>query len=118
MSKHLTGMKSYLPGWSYADSGSASSEGWDLFQSEGSAGGPLQLQKIDDEEAAGFSSDEEAWLHVWRQAQAGSELHTKALSVLSSDNLDEYFAIQRYALDHVDQDEVHKEIVAIERRLR
>jgi hypothetical protein len=93
--------------WTDADRDAAAREGWDLFDSDGSVNGPLQLCKFDDpEEQAAvrgvpvertWADDNEAWMFVW---STPSPLHTKALAVLEAENPQEVYAIEKWAREH------------------
>lgn len=71
-------------------------EGWGVFDSYGSAGGPLQIQKIDEEGI--FDDDCEVWEMVWRRAAEGDEVCQGALEVVREFNLLEYRSIQHWCL--------------------
>jgi hypothetical protein len=87
----------------------ANREGWDLFDSEGSENGPLQLCKIDDPETWAddreviiertWDEDNQAWVYVWTNP---SDLHTKALAVLKAENPIEYAAIEKWVAEHAE----------------
>ena len=47
------------PAWTAADSEAAMTEGWELFDTDGSEGGPWQIQRLD--EAGLLSTDTDAW---------------------------------------------------------
>ena len=72
----------------------ATSEGWGVFDSAGSDGGPWQIQRIDELEM--FPSDDEAWVHVWTRAAEGSPVHRRALDYVREHNPPEYEAIERW----------------------
>lgn len=79
--------------WSPEDANAAEVEGWALFDSCGSADGPLQIQRFDDPSEwtqspnpYPFESDAAVWVHVRTRAAAGSPLHVKALRVLEVEN--------------------------------
>lgn len=77
--------------WSTADSKAAEQEGWDIFDSKGSANGDWQLQKIDDPSIPHpFVKDQEAWVIV---ARGETELHRKAMAFLQLNNRQEWLAI-------------------------
>jgi hypothetical protein len=89
--------------WTDADHDAANSEGWDLFDCDGSENGPVQLCKIDDPEAWAedrgvtitqtWQADNEAWVYVWTNP---SDLHTKALAMVKAENPVEYEAIEQW----------------------
>ena len=88
------------PFWTSDDRSAALSEGWDIFDCQGSASGPWQLQSFDDPEDVEtaprpypFQSDLDAWKHVRSRAAQGSPLHERALAFLAEHNLPEYRAI-------------------------
>lgn len=78
-------------------------EGWGIFESYGSQGGPLQIQRIDEEEV--FDSDGAAWDYVWRRAREEREgvhqraldlVHQRALDLVKEHNPMEYAAIEHW----------------------
>ena len=90
--------------WTTEDRRAAIREGWDLFESDASENGPLQLCKIDDRaahqdcwgltiEQVSWTEDNEAWVWVMRNP---SDLHAKALAVLAQENPIELAAIERW----------------------
>lgn len=65
----------------------AGDEHWGVFDCDGSDNGPVQIQRIDeDEEVSGWTDDIEAWQHVVARAMAGSDLHQRALSYVGEHN--------------------------------
>ena len=80
--------------WTNEDSTLASAEGWDVFDSEGSANGPWQIQKRD--ETSTFNQDTDAWRYVWQRAERGSLLHQRALEYIKEHNPPEYDAIRQW----------------------
>jgi hypothetical protein len=74
--------------WTDADNAAADREGWNIFNTRGSASGNFQIQK--DDEAGKFATDPDAWIHVRRKAAEGSELHKKALEIVKLENPTEY----------------------------
>ena len=85
------------PEWTEFDSTMASVEGWDLFPSIG--GSKLKPFWLERRSQLGvFASDEEAWLHVWKRAQAGAALHQRALAFLQKHSPAEYAEIRRHGL--------------------
>lgn len=86
--------------WTVSDSTAAEAEGWDIFDSAGSNGGPWQLQRFDTpDEWSGapkpypFETDADVWEHVAGRAAQGSALHARALVFLRAHNPLEYDAI-------------------------
>jgi hypothetical protein len=73
------------------DNTRAFGEGWGIFDCEGSANGPWQLQKIDEDFA--FPSDTEAWQFVSKQVASGSLYHILAMRFLDVNNPTEFAAI-------------------------
>lgn len=73
--------------FTFDDSVVACTEGWDLFDADGSNDGPLQIQRLDD--MAILADDGEAWvLVVDRSSEDGP--HRRALLDLMDDNPDEF----------------------------
>lgn len=66
-------------------------EGWAVFDSAGSANGPWQIQRFDEE--AIFDDDTAAWCWVWAQACRGSEPHVAALAFVAEHNPQEFESI-------------------------
>lgn len=80
--------------WTPADSRQAASEGWDLFDCEGSENGTPQLQTSENLEGEDvFTDDGQAWMWVKTNASLGGALHQKALILCREYNFDEYEAI-------------------------
>lgn len=90
--------------WTTEDSAAAITEGWEIFECDGSDNGPFQICKLDAPEAwAGvcgvdtvppaLEDDTDAWVLV---RDTESALHTKALAFLAQENPKEYEAIQRW----------------------
>jgi hypothetical protein len=75
------------------DNAQAGKEGWGIFDCEGSANGPWQLQKEDIQDV--FATDCDAWQHVVACADAGSAYHLAALEFLLQHNPQEHSAIFR-----------------------
>lgn len=70
-------------------------EGWDIFECDGSANHtPFQLQKVDEEDV--FVDDCDAWRHVVRNATNGSPLHVAALAFIAMHGDHELGYIIRY----------------------
>ena len=75
-------------------------EGWALFDCDGSANGPMQIQSFDDGEPVDIGGDDAAWMLVWSRAHAGSQRHLDALLVVAVSNQLEYLAIVRWVATH------------------
>lgn len=72
----------------------AFTEGWGIFDCDGSENGPWQIQRIDEDEK--FPSDDEAWLHVAEKAKAGSAYHRGAIEFIRHHNSAEYAAFSAF----------------------
>jgi len=73
------------------DNTQAQSEGWGIFETDGSSSGPYQLQRMDDEEV--FEDDDAAARFVQQRASYGHHYHASALEFLREHNPIEYAAI-------------------------
>ncbi len=71
--------------WNDTDRQNAHAEGWDLFYSSGSADGPYQVQRLDEE--ALLNDDTCAWKLV---KNGNKPHHAKALAILKQSNPQEY----------------------------
>jgi hypothetical protein len=102
------GQRTYEPvSWTRADSLAANTEGWDLFDCDGSDNGPLQLCKIDEPElwaedrgvviSRTWEDDTDAWVFVARNP---SDLHGKALALVQRANPVEREAIREWLALH------------------
>lgn len=80
-----------LEGWTIADSRAAITEGWDVFDCDGSDNGRFQICKRDD--MTTFDIDDDVWVHVAKRATDGSALHVRALAFIMQHNPIEYNAI-------------------------
>ncbi|RQH02736.1 hypothetical protein [Paraburkholderia dinghuensis] len=78
------------------DDNRAMQEGWSIFDCEGSANGPWQLQRIDEDEK--FMSDGAAWEFVVQQAHVGSVYHASVLNCLYDQNRIEFDSIFRWII--------------------
>ena len=88
-------MAAIHPEWSEFDSIGASIEGWDIFPSFN------QHRRFWLERRTtfgAFTSDEQAWRHVWIRAQAGSALHQRALDFLKKHSPGELAEVRRVGL--------------------
>jgi hypothetical protein len=92
--------------WTAEDQAAAEREGWDIFECDGSGGGPWQIQSFDDvdDELAPviianvgrlWEDDDQAWMFVWA---VRSELHAKALAFIHAMNPQEWDAVKDEAL--------------------
>lgn len=84
--------------WTRADTIAAYSEGWDVWDSAGSEGGPFQVQKFDmgDENGDGvpeWADDSDAWLVV---GSGRMPHHRHAMNFLAVANPDERDIIARH----------------------
>jgi hypothetical protein len=75
------------------DNRQAFSEGWGIFDCDGSENGPWQLQRLDEETP--FPSDDEAWQYVVERAAASSPYHQCALAYLREHNRLEFYCIAK-----------------------
>lgn len=66
------------------DNTQAGLEGWGIFDCEGSANGPWQIQREDATEV--FPDDDAAWRHVAARATAGSPYHAAAIDFIRLHN--------------------------------
>jgi hypothetical protein len=81
--------------WSEFDSVSASVDGWDLFPSFN----PHRRFWLERRTTFGdFTSDEQAWRHVWKRAHEGSALHQRALDFLKKHSPGELAEVRRFGL--------------------
>ncbi|WPE19908.1 hypothetical protein [Shinella zoogloeoides] len=71
--------------------GQAITEGWAIFECDGSENGPFQAMKDDDQDV--FATDDEVFVHIVARAAEGSEYHLKALEFLRVHNPIEHAAI-------------------------
>ena len=71
--------------WTKEDSELSTKEGWDLYNSEGSVDGDLQVQRNDEQGL--LSEDLDAWRIVKTQKL---QHHKKAMALLKMRNIDEY----------------------------
>lgn len=81
--------------WTDEDRRVANAEGWDVFDSYGSANGPWQIQRLDEE--AILDNDTDAWELVKAKADAGSLVHCNALAFITEHNPQEAMAIRKWA---------------------
>ncbi len=86
--------------WTQKNSIAAELEGWNVFSSFGSENGDWQIQKVDDPDDGmpRFESDNAVWLHVYRRAGEGSQLHKDALAYVKEHNRMEYDSIMKYVV--------------------
>lgn len=86
------------PAWSAKNSVAAQGEGWTIFQSQGSEGGPWQIQKLDDASdvpgAPQLEEDKDAWRLV---LQGRGAHHAAALTFIKAHNEAEYENIMVFA---------------------
>lgn len=91
--------------WPYECQETAMTEGWDLFDSQGSVDGPWQIQRIDFPEGwppgctpdpCPFEGDADAWVHVRTKAAEGSPLHIRVLWFLLVHHPAEYFRVMSW----------------------
>lgn len=86
------------PEWSATNSLAAQGEGWTIFQSQGSDGGPWQIQRLDDASdvpgAPQLEDDKEAWRLV---LQGRGAHHAAALTFIKAHNEAEYENIMVFA---------------------
>lgn len=75
--------------WTKEQSAQAQAEGWDVFSVQRDDGRMYELERLDDPGLDNpampeplFETDAAAWVHVKRQADAGSTLHRAALDFL------------------------------------
>jgi hypothetical protein len=85
-------MAAIHPEWSEFDSINASIEGWDIFPSF-NPHRPFWLERRTT--FGTFTSDEQAWCHVWKRAHEGSALHQRALDFLKKHNPGELAEVRR-----------------------
>jgi hypothetical protein len=85
------------PEWSELDSIGASIEGWDLFPSFNQHR-PFWIERRTLDSLGVFASNEQAWCHVWKQAQSGSALHQRALDFLKKHSPNELAEVRRFGL--------------------
>lgn len=71
-------------GWTLVDAQTAASEGWNIWDCDGSEHGPYRIERCDG--MALFPDDLDAWRHVWARAESGSELHKRALAFVKQHN--------------------------------
>ena len=71
--------------WTRKDSELATKEGWDLYDSQGSVDGDLQIQRNDEQGL--LNEDLDAWRIVKPQKL---QHHKKAMEILKVRNIDEY----------------------------
>lgn len=91
-------------GWPRECQLQALQEGWDIWQCDGSAGGPFQIQVLEEPEllpelgytTKKFDDDTDAWVHVRTRAAEGSELHVRAMLFIEHHNQLEYVRIMRW----------------------
>lgn len=63
------------------------SEPWGVFDSDGSSGGPLQVQKIDDPDwCEPYGDEADAWMVLWRHIHDGDEIGMATLYHLLHEN--------------------------------
>lgn len=74
--------------WSKKDSELATKEGWDLYDSQGSKDGDLQVQRNDEQGL--LNEDLDAWRIVKTQKL---QHHKKAMEILKFKNINEYSRI-------------------------
>jgi len=76
--------------WTADDDRAAGAEGWSLFESDGSADGTPQVQRIDDPGPgeAKLDGDPDAWAVL--RADPGTPLHARALAIIRNENPAEY----------------------------
>lgn len=80
--------------WTRGDSAASSAEGWDLFDSSGSANGPWQVQSFDDQDDG--INDDEAMRRVRVGALADPHgVHARVLAILAVANPAEHECIVR-----------------------
>lgn len=85
------------PDWTEHDATAASVEGWDLFP--GHAGNKQRPFLLERRHLLGvFGTDQLAWCHVWTKAEAGSQLHARALALLKKHSPIEYAEIRKHCL--------------------
>lgn len=85
------------PDWDAFTSLSASVDGWDIFPGFGeSKVRPFMLERRT--ELGTFASDEAAWRHVWAKAEAGSDLHVRALAFLKRHSPVEHAEIRKHGM--------------------
>ncbi len=61
---------------------------------------PFQLQRYNVGNNEVFTRDEQAWLHVWRLAQAGGSRERAALFFLRHKSPVEYEQLRKYCMEH------------------
>ena len=71
--------------WTKKDSELSTKEGWDLYDSQGSVDGDLQIQRNDEQGL--LNEDLDAWIIVKPQKL---QHHKKAMEILKVRNIDEY----------------------------
>lgn len=85
--------------WTHLDAAAANSEGWDVFDSSGSANGAWQIQRLDCPDdwpsppEKSIEEDGDAWTLVREGAAAGSPLHVRALAFIRENCSEEYVRI-------------------------
>lgn len=75
------------------DNTQAFTEGWAIFDCDGSENGQWQLCKVDEDNI--FESDILAWAFVRAKAENGSAYHQSALEYLKANNMQEYLLIMK-----------------------
>lgn len=85
--------------WTTADERASAAEGWAIFDSFGSAAGPVQIQSFDcPQDGEPDITDEQAWVLIFTAAARGSDRHRRALAIVRHYNPREWWAIQRWAV--------------------
>ena len=84
-----------LNDWTAEDDRAAGLEGWNLFDSDGSADGTPQVQRIDSPEPGEteLDGDPDAWAIL--RADPGTPLHAKALAIIVNENPAEYARVMK-----------------------
>lgn len=84
--------------WHHKWGAAAEAEGWCIFGTGPTGGGPYCLEK--DHDSNIFAGDKHAWFHVWKQAKAGSEMHDATLVWIEQHAPEEYIVIEREVQRH------------------
>ena len=79
--------------WTAKDSSDALSQGWDVFDCEGSMNGRWQICMLDEDEDSKFDTDPEVWM--WMKDHP-TPLTEKAIQFVRENNNLEYNSIIKY----------------------
>lgn len=86
------------PAWSHEHAGAALREGWDIFECEGSANGPWQVQHLDDASDVPGAPQLESDGDAWRVLLTGNQPHhAAALDFIKAHCPEEYERLMEFA---------------------